>query len=173
MELNSERKLITLLTLLLVTLLVAGILVWVSNYRGSIPNIEMSLTPVEKEKLSEIGSVKLKRAGFFDIDCKSYTAHEFSYSITSSNSSRSDDYAKWSCGPSLRYVDCPEIKVSIQGEQALIESGLTQKSEYGLEQVKMCASLAIKNAPTELRATNSKVTKSNSEAENLRSYQLD
>ena len=66
MELNSERKLITILTLLLVTLLVAGIFVWESNYRGSIPDIEMSLTPVEKEKLSQIGSVKLKRAGFFD-----------------------------------------------------------------------------------------------------------
>ena len=48
-------------------------------YSNSIPLIQMDLTKDEKAKLNSIGSVKLSKAGYFNIECKSYNSHEHSY----------------------------------------------------------------------------------------------
>ena len=44
------------------------------------------------------------------------------------------------------------------------------KGDYSLGQVKKCAALAIKHAPTELRPTSEDVIEENFKAENLKSY---
>lgn len=139
-------------------------------YSNLIPLIQMDLTSAEKAKLDIIGSVKLSKAGYFNIDCKSYSLYEYSYVIVSSDTKRTEDYAKWSCGHSLKYIDCPEIDVKIVNSHAEINAGLTSKKHYSLERVKQCAALAIKHAPTEFRHTSDDVIKDREEEENLNSY---
>lgn len=139
-------------------------------YSNSIPLIQMDLTQNEKAKLNSIGSVKLSKAGYLNIDCKIYNSYEYSYVMVSSGTKRTDDYAKWSCGYNLKHIDCPEIDVKIVGDHAEIDAGLTSKGDYSLGQVKECAALTIKHAPTELRPTSEDVTEDKLKEENLKSY---
>lgn len=139
-------------------------------YSNSIPLIQMNLTQDEKAKLSSIGSVKLSKAVYLNINCKIYNSYEYSYVMVSSGTKRSEDYAKWSCGHNLKHIDCPEIDVKIVSGHAEVDAGLTSKGDYSLGQVKKCAALAINYAPTELRPTSEGVIEEKLKAENLKSY---
>lgn len=167
MSVRPEIKLPILIVILGVIL---AVMRTVYVYSNSIPLIQMNLTQDEKAKLTSIGSVKLSKAGYLNINCKIYNSYEYSYVMVSSGTKRTEKYAKWSCGHTLKHVDCPEIDVKIVNGHAEIDAGLTQKEDYSLGQVKKCAALAIRHAPTELRPTSDDVIEENLKAENLKSY---
>lgn len=167
---NLKRNLIVLFVLVV---LLIGFFIY-QLYQDMIPNVHLKLNDEQINKLNLINTVELRKASYFDITCKSYEIGENSYYLISSDGSRRDDFAKWSCGHELKYINCPSMKITLESDNtARIETFDAFKDEYNLKTVKQCAEEALKNAPMEFKPTSDKVINELNAESNISSFNQD